>query len=608
MSTISRWGTALAMAFGLTACGGGGGGDNTADPQAQPLQIEKISTDEAVAGMTALSAPLMPLATGNRWVNDVLTPEGLPSGVLDTDQVMGLTGNVAAMRNTRSDNPDEPNNYTYVLNGRAVSIRDLFGDTFFANASPAIGDLQAYPSALPTSGLAQRSIRQGDLGQDLDGDGLNDGYRLSHAQFMEGRQTEWIPVLGTRHEVIHLRTIVRLSVFISSEKGLEVPLQDIVVDEYLVAGLGPIRQEATVRDLTDNTEQREVTVLKSATVGGQTLGPVLRDTAVVTSTVSGVSQLQWMPGRQWFVGLIDRDGHTQAVAIDPLTGAEVARTALDKGLMRQLRVAPSGDLMYLFDPNTSTVVQVQAQGASAPFTLVQTGELTLPVPDFLAGLPDTTRFYPEDLAISPADPRRVLIGAHTDAAVFNLQEGNVVFTVNDMVITRRQSGMRAERLIFDATGNRLIASLRALEISSGSRQLSALRLQSDGTLSVVAQLAAADNTVLSQEPTHDVRGDVLYGPSSTIHFDTLAQSPWAQRCRVLPDSQRARVCPGGNRITGLDIQAAGDGQTTFVLAYPGLPTMVYDMALTPGPSGIVAVGQSGSGSIHLMASPQLQLP
>jgi hypothetical protein len=604
MSTVSRWGAALAMAFGLTACGGGGGDA----PQSKAFQIEKISTDETPAGMTALSTPLMPLAVGNRWISDIVNDSDLPTGALETDQVLNLSGNVAAMRTTRSDAPSERDDYTYAVNGRAVSIRNLFGDTIFAKASPPIGDLQAYPGALPASGLAQRSIRQGDLGQDLDGDEVNDGYRLTYTQFLEGRQTETVRLLGASREVIHLRTIFQLSVFISSEKGREVPLQEIVADEYLVAGLGPIRQEATVRDLTDNTEQREVTVLKSATVGGQTLGPVLRDTAVVTSSVYGVSQLQWMPGREWFVGLIDRDGRTQVVAIDALTGTEVARTALDKGLMRQLRVAPSGDLMYLFDPNTSTVVQVQAQGASAPFALVQTGELTLPVPDFFAGLPDTLRFYPEELAVSPTDPRRVLIGAHTNAAVFNLQEGSVVFTVDDMAITRRQSGIRAERLIFDGTGNRLIASLRALDISSSSRQLSALRLQGDGSLSIVAQLAAADNTVLPQDPTHDVRGDVLYGPSSTIHFDTLAQSPGAQRCRLLPDSQRARVCPGGNLITGLDIQAAGDGQTTFVLAYPDLPTMVYDMAVTPGPSGIVAVGQPGGGSLYLMASPQLQLP
>jgi len=286
----------------------------------------------------------------------------------------------------------------------------------------------------------------------------------------------------------------------------------------------------------------------------------------------------------------------------------VARTALDKGLMRQLRVAPSGDLMYLFDPNSSTVVRVQAQGASAPFTLVQAGELTLPVPDFLAGLPDSLRFSPEDLAVSPTDPARVLISAHTNAAVFDTQQGNVVFTVNDMAITQRQTGMRAERLIFDTTGQRLIASLRALEISSSIRQLTALRLQADGTLSIVAQQAGSDNVLLPQEGMHDIRGDVLYGPSSTIQFDTAATSPWADRCRVLPGSQSARVCPGGNRTMGLDIQAAGDGQTTFVLAYPDLPTMVYDLAITPGPGGIVAVNQSGTGNVYLMASPQLQLP
>jgi hypothetical protein len=606
MSTISRWGTALALLCGLTACGGGGGA-STADPQAQPLQIEKISTDEATAGMTALSAPLMPLSAGNRWVSDVLNESDLPSGVLETDQVVGLTGNVAAMRTARSDTPDEPDNYTYAVNGRVVSIRDLFGDTLLAKASPAVGDLQSYPGALPAQGLVQRSIRQGDLGQDLDGDTLDDGYRLSYAQFLEGRQTQTIRVLGVSREVIHLRTIVRLSVFISSEKGREVPLQDIVVDEYLVAGLGPIRREATQRDLIDNTELREVTVLKSATVDGQTLGPDLRTTAVATTAVSGVSQLQWMPGRQWFVGLIDRDGHTQAVAIDPVTGAEMARTTLTKGLLRQLRVAPSGELMYLFDPNTSTVLRVEAQGAKAPFALALTGELQLPVPDFLTGLPDTTRFYPEDLAISPADPNRVLIGAHTNAAVFNPQEGSVVFTVDDMAITRRQNGMWAVRLIFDTTGNRLIAHLRGLDIGNNEQQLTALRLQADGVLSIVTQASPTDNMALPT-PDHDIRGDVLYGLSRTIHFDTLAGEAWTSRCRLLPGSQSARVCPGGNRLTGLDIQAAGDGQTTFVLAYPDLPTMVYDMAITTGPSGIVAVGQSGSGSLYLMASPQLQLP
>lgn len=263
---------AWVLAALLAACGGGGGGgeggggSSGGSAGTAPL-LPTLSEDVAPAGArTDVSARnLFPLAVGDTWTYDRRSGStGAVTGTVTRSVAAGPDAN-GYLRLREVDGADVVDTlYRRVAAG--LEMRDPFGaEGFLPGVYQALPSYIEYPTPLYPVGGLRRSLRQGSLGVDIDGDGQVDYYSAELRQIFRGFET--IAVLGQPTEVAHFSiTLSFLAVGTRTRVSYTVTATE---ETYFASGIGLVRAEraATGSDGAIVTPAYAIE-LRSATVGG----------------------------------------------------------------------------------------------------------------------------------------------------------------------------------------------------------------------------------------------------------------------------------------------------------------------------------------------------
>jgi hypothetical protein len=266
---------AIAISLALSGCGGGGGQpDATAAAESNAPLPTVIEDQLPLATATDLSAQhYNPLGVNDSWTYNKLDGEGADTGTLFLRQVSAGSDTGSSVSVTETDGASEPDTTTY-----AVSVTGLFDSNPLGEAPAAakaiVGTLLDHPYLFYPQGSVQTQIRQGNWGEDLDGDGLPESFRLVSEISFLGETDISVPTFAISDvHVMHLRRSVVLTIY-PSRKG-STPLQvSGTEDNYAMAGVGPVQLVRVVVDTTGQSSQAYTLVLQSAMVNGQLLGIV----------------------------------------------------------------------------------------------------------------------------------------------------------------------------------------------------------------------------------------------------------------------------------------------------------------------------------------------
>jgi len=599
-------GIALGMVFGLQGCGGGGGGsaNDASTNTVKPSSVAKIATSFEPIGGTAAPANLFPVHQDDVWVNDILDTSsggaGVPSGVLETNTVTSLLNGALSIHTTQNDGKNEDTADYLVEASGIASSPDFFG-VLSDKANPRVDSFVVYPTqTLPPVGQARTYVRQGDLGEDLDEDGTNEGYRFEFSQTYVGTEPRTLAYASVPKQLLHFKNTVRISVFVSSQNNAA-QTRTVVTDEYLEPGVGVVRTEAMTTE-ADGSLSQEVTELKSAVVAGQQIGPVLVTAQAIAVPVP-MNSVNYIPSKQWFVGIVfnpfdARNG--QIAVVDAQSGTVLAYSAAGGPGLYRLVAAPSGGILYA-TTRDSQVIRLAIGGTAQAPTLTETGRFTQPTPQGIDQAMSDFRYAPSSLSVSPQDPNTLVLAAYTLA--INNGTGYRLFVYQDMALVSTLDNAGIGFVQFNEAGNQLIGY--RFNETVGDRRLFGLSF--NGSQLQIQSDEPNNNFLygLGVGRSFDVYQGALYNGHETVSFTDLSSFNLDDyNCAVLAGTSR-RVCPSNG--DGLLVKSMSNSQQTpFKVSIPDLPTMVYAYSIIPGPSGVVALQQSDGASLLLIKHPQLQ--
>jgi len=594
-------GIATCVALALQGCGGGGGGSTAAPTShaAKPSSVAKVATSFEPSGGTAAPANLFPVHPGDVWVNDILDTSsvgaGLPSGVLETNTITTLLNGTLSVHTTQSDGKNT-DTVDYVVQAKGIASSPDFFGVLSDKANPRVDSFVVYPTqTLPPVGQARTYVRQGDLGEDLDEDGTNEGFRFEFSQIHVGTESRTLAYSSTPKQLVHLKSTVRISVMVSSQNNAA-QTRTVVTDEYLEPGVGVVRSEAQITEADGSTSQ-EVTELKSAVVGGAQIGPALVAARVINVPVS-VYTLVYVPSRQWFLGVVNdvSGGHyNQVVAIDANTGRVLGYSATLSQPTSLLKASPNANVAYV-GVGYGEVIQLSLEGDGS--TLPETGRLVLPLPDSLpTGSFDNLRYAAIGLAISPADPQLVVVASSSPGLPFNQRK---TFIIQNMAVASTALNA-ADQWFFNADGTKLMGFNTSVTAGPLAIQVDALQ---NNQLTFVRSISADWLGNLLGLVTADLYNNSIYTTGRSFNFDDLYGGTYDDaNCRVLV-AKAKKVCPGndGFLVKSMDFQ-----NQLAALTFDGVPTSNYSSRpIVAGPSGVIAVFGAIDQNILIFKHPQLQ--
>jgi hypothetical protein len=239
-----RRGAAVVLLMLLAACGGGGGGGANNEPDAPDAALPTLSTDTVPSGqrvdVSALN--LFPLQPGDEWVY----ADSRSTANQVTRSVTASPADARDVLVTETDPVDgsaEPGGYRVTPQG-IVSLDPAGAQGLWPGVYAALPSIIEYPTPLYPVGGERKSVRQGSMGADLDGDGANDFYRLEISQVFRGFET--IRVLGADTEVAHFTNQFVFSVSATSDGSRYTATA--IEQTYFAPGLGLVRSDRSATD------------------------------------------------------------------------------------------------------------------------------------------------------------------------------------------------------------------------------------------------------------------------------------------------------------------------------------------------------------------------
>lgn len=268
---------AAAICLLLHGCGGGGGSqpEATTTVAESNAPLPTVIEDQLPLGTpTDLSAQRYnPLGVNDSWTYHKLNGEGTDTGTLFVRQVSAGSDTRGSVSVMETDGASEPDTTTYAISSTGLFDSNPLGEA--PNVAKAtVGTLLDHPCLFYPPGSVQTQVRQGNWGDDLDGDGLPESFRLVSEISYLGETNISVPTFAIADvQVMHLRRSVVLAIHFS-RKG-STPLQvSGTEDHYAMAGVGPVKLVRVVVDTTGQTSQTYTLLLQSAVVDGNLLGIV----------------------------------------------------------------------------------------------------------------------------------------------------------------------------------------------------------------------------------------------------------------------------------------------------------------------------------------------
>lgn len=250
--------------FLLSACGGGGsGGDSESPSQSEELPLELGLYGPGDAG------GYFPLEVGNLWVFEgIISPTSGSSDYHNTisiNETKNIDGfNTFVLEETNSYGEGSSESYFY---------KDLNGIANLGSSDEGALGVQLsrywevrFPLVSGES-FVQLDRTGLNLGEDLDGDGINDSFDIRSIVTVLEFTSKTVPV-GTFSDVVHIRRKLNLDFILSSEP--DVISANVQEDSYFAANVGLIeRLSATT---IDGSTERALEQLAAYVVNGQSAG------------------------------------------------------------------------------------------------------------------------------------------------------------------------------------------------------------------------------------------------------------------------------------------------------------------------------------------------
>ncbi len=351
----------LAAAAILTACGGGGGGSS---PTTRAPLPQVVSDTNPVGDRIDLrSRNYFPAAAGDSWTYDYIQ-----NGVTTSNLVTRTVGSTTADGYTISERVGSalPDTETYRRTAAGLVMTDITDDSTPAAARTLIGEILMYPEPFYPTGATRSVVRQGDWGADVDGDGINESFRLEIAQQLVGLENMTLP-LGAA-ESAHFRTVTALTLSPSSlaNKSYTVTATE---DTWWAPGIGLVQADRTAVDSSSATVIAPYRLrIASGTVGGTTLFEPPPDGTVTKLTLTHNALVFDATRNRYYAsipGSVAGTGNSIAT-IDASTGAVSNSLAVGSEPF-EMAISPDGSALYVGLNGSGEVVKLSLPGMTEQY-------------------------------------------------------------------------------------------------------------------------------------------------------------------------------------------------------------------------------------------------
>jgi DNA-binding beta-propeller fold protein YncE len=463
------------------------------------------------------------------------------------------------------------NTYDDYLNTSEGIIAQLPLGNIPKSASNIIGRFLQYPASLFPVGSEYTVIRQGDWGVDLDGDGINESFRMEWTHTYLGVESVTVP-LGTV-DAIHLKNTLKLTMS-PSKFSVQPTTVTNIEDSWWASNVGPIKFQLLTNDVA-NVISAQVLQLESANLGGIPVvipkidGKLIKIRLPHTALVFDSLRNQYyasIPGSEIGIG--------NHIAIINATDGSVTYSASSVG--------SEPTEMVLAADGSALIVGLYGSGDVIKLALPNMNEV------WRTRLP-SSNFHGQEtagsLAVSPVDPNIVAASLHS-SAIFPDYNGSILIRsgVLQPVSSPSISTVGEDAIEFDQTGQYLLGS--------GSGKLRKMQVLSNGLLEIQPLYTLAD---YGFKPRFTSSGAILmnislYQPSD---FTLLGRFSSDYRACVPISAPGKAVCLFTQNI-GADQKLAvtdtfGFGTVATPILWPVNFGTETPTTLVAGPRGQVAV-------------------
>lgn len=277
--------TLVTLGMSLSGCGGGGGASSPAPTntptttsgnggtgQTESAAIATIVQDILPTGEGVNLADRLynPMGAGDSWVYTQLDADGQDTQTPVIKLV--VHGDVASGAVTVAESTGDMAGAqtSYTIDASGSQDIDPLGEAP-AVAKTLVGPLLDYPAVFYPTGSEQLSVRQGNWGADLDGDGKPEGFRLEMRTRFLGEEDLVAPTSLTPVRVMHLHKTITFTLYPS----LSGTSQSATATEETWAqpGVGLIKLVRSNLDAEGVRLDSHTLVLQQALVGGVQTGP-----------------------------------------------------------------------------------------------------------------------------------------------------------------------------------------------------------------------------------------------------------------------------------------------------------------------------------------------
>lgn len=583
--------------FVLVACGGGGGGGTSAaaDPAVRAPLPPLIQDTEPVGPTISTAGQVyFPTTLGDTWDYSYTENGAAKPGVNRSVSASSPAG--FTIRTLQIGGTPDFQNYLRTGNGN-LTLAPV--PTIPPAAQALIGDLLEFPEPFFPIGGVRVSIRQGNWGADLDGDGVSESLRFEFRQVFVGFETVTLPVGSAT--AAHFRNTI---VFTISPSKLTSPALTVSAtqDDWWALNIGLVRR--------DN--------ITSSTSGGFTTASM----QITGSTVGGVVLFQAPPPPALDGVLIKIDLQHSDLIYDRLRNryyASISSSAIENSNRIAIIDAANGSVSYSANPVGSDPgsLAISTDGSVLYVGLSGTGEvvkLSLPSMSPLSSVQfpmsnNSGQIYAGKIAVSPIDPD--LIAVSLRYVGYSPNHAGVALIRNGVIQPRQtQTHTGSNLIVFDPNGQFLYGfnnetaeyGLRKIQVlDDGLAELFVVGTNPGYGL-ISLQFSAGGNVVLGNTLRRSSDLQLIGTVSSTV---TGCRSIDALRLVCL---QTADAYYNGRVL--IAVSNSFVSQTSLV--YDLSPSVAAEpFAIVPGPTGQIAIRNStgplgGIPSIWLFTSPSLQ--
>src|SRR6266545_277712 len=397
LKSLCAFASVVAVCLQLAACGRG---SNDLPPSEPPFPA--ASEDQLPAGqrIDVSAQNLFPMGAGDVWNYNILDAGGTQTGY-DTRQV--TSGPDASGRVVLTETEaGAPSTTTYVVSGDGLLLAAPLEGFAPASAASIVGSFFEYAAPLYPQGATRRHVRSGPWGEDLDGDGVGESFRLEFSQvFLGFEQVQFSNVFSLKN-VAHFRNVIQLTLRPTAPGNTDRAVT-VTEETWFAPNLGMLKAVRSAVDIDGVTIDPVHTIaFASATVGGvswitSARPPILDGQVIDVPVVHNALVYDSVRNRYYasIPGSVIGNGNSIAT-IEPVTG-QVTYSAQIGSNPNAIAISADGSLLYLGLDESGEVVKLALP------SMAEVGRTTL-VNDNVFG---QTRA--ETIAVSPAEPTVVAV-------------------------------------------------------------------------------------------------------------------------------------------------------------------------------------------------------